>query len=270
MARDPDLLFMPPPPPQFRIPYGPNEFHFGDLRLPPGPGPHPVVIVIHGGFWKARYDLEHIGFLCQALTDEGWATWSLEYRRVGHVGGGWPGTFLDVAAGAQYLRTLAQKYPLDLDKVVVIGHSAGGHLALWVAGAHRVPATSPIWVADPLRVRGVVSLAGVNDLVRADELRLGTDATAALMSGSYTEHRDRYAAGSPQALLPFGVRQVIVHGTLDPNVPYELGLHYYEAAKRLGEDITLLTLPDMGHFEVIDPHSEAWPTVREAVALALE
>ncbi|MCW5850988.1 MAG: alpha/beta hydrolase [Anaerolineae bacterium] len=257
---------MASPSADYTIPYGPDPLQFGDLRLPAGPGPFPVVVVIHGGFWKAAYSLDHIGWLCQALTRQGYATWSLEYRRVGQPGGGWPGTFLDVTHGVNHVRILARRFPLDLGRVAVIGHSAGGHLALWVAGAHCVPPGSPLAVDDPLSVRGAVSLAGVTDLRRAWELRLGSDAVAALLGGSPDDTPDRYAAASPQALLPLGVRQVIVHGTADPNVPYELGQRYYEAARALGDDVELLTLPEMGHFEVIDPYSDAWPTVLQAVA----
>ena len=263
------ILTLAPPPADTTIAYAPDPLQFGDLRLPAGHGPWPVVVVIHGGFWKAAYSLDHIGWLCQALTRLGYATWNLEYRRVGQPGGGWPGTFLDVAQGVKYVRALARRFPLDLDRVGVVGHSAGGHLALWVAGAQRVPADSPLHVDDPLPVRGAVSLAGVSDLRRAWELRLGSDAVAALMSGGPDDHPDRYAAASPQALLPLGVRQVVVHGTADPNVPYELGQRYYEAARALGDDVELWTLPDIGHFEVIDPYSDAWPTVLQAVGHVL-
>ena len=263
------LLALDPPPADVRIPYGPDPLQFGDLRLPPGPGPWPVAVVVHGGFWKAAYSLDHIGWLCQALTRAGYATWSLEYRRVGQPGGGWPGTFLDLAQGVRHVRLLAGRYPLDAARVAVVGHSAGGHLALWVAGAHRVPAASPLRVEDSLPVRGAVSLAGVNDLRRAWEMRLGSDAVAALLGGGPDDHPDRYAAASPQALLPLGVRQALVHGTADPNVPYELGQRYHEAAQAAGDDAVLLTLPDLGHFEVIDPYSDAWPAVRQAVAHVL-
>ena len=263
------ILTLAPPPADASLPYGPDPLQFGDLRLPAGRGPWPVVVVVHGGFWKAAYSLDHIGWLCQALTRLGYATWSLEYRRVSQPGGGWPGTFLDVAHGVGRLHVLAERFPLDLARVAVIGHSAGGHLALWVAGAHRVPPGSPLRVDDPLPLRGAVSLAGVNDLRRGWELGLGSDAVAALMRGSPDDHPDRYAAASPQALLPLGVRQAVVHGTADPTVPFELGRRYAEAATAAGDDAVLWALPDMGHFEVIDPYSDAWPTVQQAVAYVL-
>ncbi|HYF64217.1 MAG TPA: alpha/beta hydrolase, partial [Herpetosiphonaceae bacterium] len=120
------ILSQPAPPADLRLAYGPDPLHFGDLRLPAGPGPHPLVIVVHGGFWRNRYDLEHIGHVCAALTARGLATWSIEYRRIGDPGGGWPGTFLDAGRAADYARELAPRFNLDLERTVSAGHSAGG------------------------------------------------------------------------------------------------------------------------------------------------
>lgn len=260
-----DILDRPAPHPDARIPYGAGACHFGDLRLPPGAGPHPVAIVIHGGFWRARYDLEHIGHLCVALTRAGLATWSLEYRRLGNPGGGWPGAFLDVAAGADYLRQLAGSCPLDLGRVVAVGHSAGGHLAAWLAGRHRIAPGSPLHAESPLPLRGVVPLAGVLDLRRAFELRLSAGVTGELMGGSPEEYPDRYAAASPAELLPLGVRQLLLHGTADESVPYAISRDYAAAARAAGDDAELVTLPGAGHYEVIDPRAAEWPQVERAV-----
>src|SRR6187401_1983813 len=154
---------MPSPPPDHRIAYGPEPQQFGHLRLPKGPGPHPVVIFVHGGCYLAEYSIAHAGALEQALADAGYAVWSLEYRRVGDPGGGWPGTFQDLASGADQLTSLAQKYPLDLTRVVAAGHSAGGNSALWLAARSRIPKTSPLWVEHPLAIGGVVALAPAGD-----------------------------------------------------------------------------------------------------------
>src|SRR5437762_364288 len=133
-----DILSLPPPPADARLAYGGGEFQFGELRVPGGAGPHPALVVIHGGFWRARFDLLHIGHLCAALTAGGVATWSVEYGRLGNPGGGWPGTFQDVAMAAGHLRVIASQYDLDLGRVAAIGHSAGGQLALWLAGCRRL------------------------------------------------------------------------------------------------------------------------------------
>lgn len=262
------ILMLQAPPVGLHVAYGPGEFQFGELCVPqetPATGPHPVVVVIHGGYWRAQYGLDHIRHLCAALCGEGMATWSLEYRRVGNPGGGWPGTFLDVARGTAHLRALAGNYPLDLDRVVVMGHSAGGQLALWVAGAHRVPEGSEVRVADPLPVRGAISLAGVCDLVRGWELGLSDGVVGEFLGGDPVNRAERYRAASPRALLPLGVRQVLVHGTDDPYVPFELSTGYLDAAREAGDDVTLIELPGMAHFEVIDPASAAWPDVLGAV-----
>ena len=248
-----------------RIAYGEDVNQFGELRLPSGEGPWPLAICLHGGFWRAQYDLVHLGHLCAALAAAGIATWNVEYRRVGHEGGGWPETFLDVGRGTDYARELAREYPLDLERVITVGHSAGGHLALWVAGRRRVPAGSEIASAEPLPLHGAVALAGVVDLARAHALGLSADATGDFLGGSPETVPDRYAAASPRALLPLGVPQLLVHGTVDDSVPFELSEGYVEAARAAGDEATLLALPGTGHFELIDPLSREWPAILAAI-----
>lgn len=256
-----DILDREPPTIGQRIMYGVEPQQFGDLRMPDGAGPHPVVIGVHGGFWRARYDLTHFGHVCAALTAVGFATWNIEFRRTGEPGGGWPGTFQDVAMAADFLHILAPQYNLDLDRVHVVGHSAGGHLALWLAGRHKIDAESPIYTLDPLPLSGAVALAGVVDLRRTWSLGLSDNATVLLMGGSPTEYPERYAAGSPYDLLPLGIRQFLIHGTADTTVPLEVSERYEQRSVAKGDPATLLTLPDIGHFELIDPDSPAWATV---------
>lgn len=246
------------------MPYGREPAQFAELRLPAGRGPHPGLIAIHGGYWRARYDLEHLGHLCHALTAAGFATWSLEYRRVGDSGGGWPGTFRDVAAGAHRFFTIAGQHDVDRQRIAVLGHSAGGHLAFWLAGLGGVPAASPIR-AEPLPVAAAVSLAGLLDLRRAWDLGLSDFAVGELLDGSPDDVPEGYAAASPIELLPLGVRQLVVHGTADTAVPYEIGEAYHAAAVAAGDDVTWLTLPRTGHFELIDPESDVWPTIASAI-----
>jgi len=262
-----------PPPADERIPYGKGEFQFGDLRLPTEARTRnpkskiPVVVVIHGGFWRARYDLEHIGHACAALTSLGFATWSIEYRRIGNEGGGWPGTFLDVAAGTDHLRELAAPYNLDLDRVITLGHSAGGHLALWLEARSRIPEGDPLYTPSPLPVKWAVPLAGVVDLRMAWEKQLSNNVMEEFI-GSPSEYPERYATASPRELMPLGVPHTLVHGTDDENVPYEISSSYYEAAVAAGDSAELVTLGDAGHFEVIDPKSAEWKKVEEAVLRA--
>ena len=262
---DMDIFTSQPAPADARIPYGPDPLQFGDLRLPPGGEREgdkvPVVIVVHGGFWRNRYNLDHIGHACIALAQRGVATWSVEYRRIGDEGGAWPGTFLDVAAAADHLREIAPRYNLDLDRVVATGHSAGGHLALWLGARHRIPEGDPLYTSSPLPLRGVVSLAGVADLRRGWEMRLSQGVVRDFMGATPDEEPSRYATASPIEMVPLGIPQALVHGTADENVPYEIAERYHAAVIAAGDDIKMVTLPGTGHFEVIDPGSREWPLV---------
>ena len=236
---------------------------FGELRLPEGEGPFPVVVIIHGGCWMAAFNLKHISPLAGAVTGLGLATWSLEYRRVGDKGGGWPGTFADVAAGMDFLRVLAAEHPLDLERIAAMGHSAGGHLALWLAGRKKLSDSSILYMENPLIPSGVVSLAGIGDLADAASRKICGTSVLQLMEGGPNEFPGRYAQGSPDALLPFGVKQVLVQGSLDPIVPVDSARAYYSKAMERGDDVELDLIKDAGHFELVTPGSIAWPRVRD-------
>jgi acetyl esterase/lipase len=261
-----DILTRSAMPPDHRISYGPDEFQFAELRLPKGPGPRPVAIVIHGGCWLSQYGLSYMGHLSAALAEAGVATWSVEYRRVGNRGGGWPGTFEDVAGAADHLRKIAKAYQLDLNRVIAVGHSAGGHLALWLAARKSLPKDSPVYSSDPLPLRGVVSLAGVTDLRRP-----GTACDAnvpQLMGGSAMDKTAIYNQASPIELLPLGVPSAIVQGDGDTIIPLEMAKEYADAAKKKGDDAKLVVIEKAGHFEIVDPQSFAWETVKnEALSL---
>jgi acetyl esterase/lipase len=260
-----DILALPAPPADARIQYGPESLQFGDLRVPRGEGPHPVAIVIHGGCWLSEFNLDHIAPLCAALGDAGVATWSLEYRRIGDPGGGWPVTLQDVARGADSLRTLAELRRLDLGRVVVVGHSAGGQLALWLAGRRRMPRDSVLWTSDPLRLRGVVALAAVTDLQTGADCQVCDDAIDQLLERGSPHWADRVRVASPIELLPLGVPQRLIWGKHDSIVPLSLAHSYAAAARSSGDDVRLDVLERCGHFELIVPASAAWPTVRTAV-----
>jgi acetyl esterase/lipase len=230
-----------------RLAYGSEPKQFGDLRLPDVDGPSPLAVVVHGGAWKATYNLIHTGHLCLALGKAGIATWNVEYRSRGDVGGTWPGAGTDVAAAVSFLPELAERYPLDADRVVLVGHSAGGQLALWAAKQAQLP---------------VVALAAVSDL-RESADRVGpAGAVASFMGGAPNDVPDRYAEASPFDLLPLGVRQILVHGTNDAEVPYAMSERYVEAA---ADEAELISFKGAGHFEPIDPQAREWPQTLDAV-----
>ncbi len=243
-----------------RIAYGSEPQQFGELRLPPGAVSSPVVIVVHGGFWQPQDDASLMVPVCEALAREGLATWNVAYRRVGESGGGWPGTFLDVGAAADHLRVLAPRHGLDVRRVFTLGHSAGGQLALWLAGRRWIR-TGELRTRRPLKLRGAMALAGIVDLRRAFEL--GLDPVARLMGGSPADVPDRYDTGDPAALIPLAVPQVLVHGDADTVVPETLSVQYVRQAKARGDQASLVALPGIGHLELIDPSTSAWATARE-------
>ena len=231
--------------------------------MPEGAGPHPVAIVVHGGCWCADSDLGSMRTIADAFTREGLATWSLEYRRVGNAGGGWPGTFDDVALGADHLRKLGRHFPLEFERVIAIGHSAGGHLALWLAARSRLCEEQPLYRDNPLRIQGVLGLAPAVDLALLHLRRMCGHAIEALMGGSPQEVPARYRAGSPLELLPLGVRQVLVVGGGD-RVWSRTARRYFNTATASGDDIQILCVDPCEHFTIIDPASSSWPFVREA------
>jgi acetyl esterase/lipase len=272
-----DILSRTPPPADHRIKYGANDLQFGDLRLPAMAAGQraPVLMFVHGGWWKSFYGLDYGGHLCAAMKPDGFASWSIEYRRVGDAGGGFPGTFEDVASGYDYLETLAKTYPLDLNRVVVAGHSAGGHLAFWLAGRHHLPESGSL---SQLRVarqmRGVVALAGAVDLRLTIDLAgwfsfaHDKQEVIDLMGATPQQAPDRYRAGNPGELLPLNVPQWLIQGTEDQQIPAQLPTRWAENAKRIGDTVTTDIISGADHFDIVDPQSKAWPRVRAAIVKA--
>jgi acetyl esterase/lipase len=275
--RSPDDLLKLPAPDANRVAYGTGALQFGELRVPAGRGPHPVVIIIHGGCWVAKLGklddraiaLDLVRPIAADLTADGFATWNLEYRRLGNDGGGWPGTFQDIAAGADHLRQIAAKNQLDLSRVVAIGHSAGGHFALWLAARPKLPISSELYVKDPLRLKGVVDLDGPGDLKAMLPLQqqvCGAPVITQLMGGSPEERAERYREGSPVEMLPLGVPQEIFVGRMFAvQTPV-----YVEAAKRAGDTVHATVAAQSGHFVFIDPGSSGWLQVVTAIRGLME
>lgn len=239
------------------IAYASGSDHAGDLRLPSGPGPHPVAVLIHGGFWRHHWTRDTTEAIAIDLVGSGYATWNIEYRRVGS-GGGYPQTLQDVASAIDHLDDLAAEYHLDLEHVVVIGHSAGGQLAIWAANRHRLASDDP--GAEPrVLPAAVVSLAGVTDLEVAESTNLGDGAVSGFLGKTPRNHA--YRVASPMQLLPADRPHLIVHGTNDDSVPISLAHSYVGAARRPGGQVEMMEIDGADHFDPISPDSNAWQAV---------
>jgi acetyl esterase/lipase len=259
----PDDFEHPPIPYTARFAYGPDTLQHADLRLPKGTGPFPVAVVVHGGCWRAWHTCRHMEEVAQCLTDKGWATWNVEYRTVDRPGGGWPGTFLDVGAATDYLRELAAEFPVDLTHVVAVGHSAGGHLALWLAARPRIPSGTQLYLGDPLQMAGVVSLAGIPDLRRYYETQNDAcgEGVRLVVGGPPDSASSRYVEASPAELLPLRVPQLLIHGEADKNVPLVNAQTYARRAREHGDHLDLAVIPRAAHFELMAPRAKAWERI---------
>ena len=258
-----DLRDFEHPPADERLQYGEGPLQFGDLRIPQGSGPFPVALVIHGGCWRAKFGIAYTDELSAALTRNGFATWSLEYRRVGDNGGGWPGTFNDIANGADHLKLIAEQYQLDLDRLIAVGHSAGGHFALWLAARTNLPSQAPGSATSPLAVKGVLGLAPAPDITVLHEKKVCGHIIDKLMGGSPKEFPDRYRWGDPMQLAPADVRQILLIGKHD-EAWRPSGLRYFHAAEARGDNVHKVEVAESGHFELVDPDSTSWPEVLKA------
>lgn len=253
--------------PDHKIAYGKEASQYGELWLPPATtkGPLPVVVLIHGGCWLAELPgPELVAFLADDLRKRGVAVWSVTYRRVGHSGGGYPGTFNDIANAVAHLREIETKYHLDLTRTVVTGHSAGGHLALWVAAQKKIPADSPLKREPSVKFKAVVGIAAIPDLEYFEGVgaqACGDTTVAQLVDKakrkSPVADLGAFRDTSPSELLPLGVTQILMQGALDSLVVPANGMRYQARAKQKGESVELITLENAGHFELIAPWTPA-------------
>lgn len=252
--------------------YGNDPLQIGELRIPEGAGPFPVAVTIHGGCWLDRLGEGSITPAAAALTEAGIATWNVEYRRLGHEGGGWPGTFLDVGAGIDHLRVLANEYPIDLSRVVLVGHSSGAHLAVWAAGRPGLPPDSEIRGSLPLPVRAAVGIDGPMDLAAWSEAGLdvrvcGDTVIASLMGGSRDAHPLRYRHASPAEMPPISAAIYLIPAGMmlalgDPDV-------MVRRARATGERVTVEAVTGSDHFQLITPSESAWAVVLGTIHAAL-
>ncbi len=264
----PDLTGRPRPEPQAAIAYGDDPWQRVDLWLPDGNGCAPTVLMVHGGCWTtAIADRTLMNWIAEDLRRDGYAVWNIDYRGVDRPGGGYPGTFRDAAAAADALRGYAPKYGLDLRRVVATGHSAGGHLALWLAGRKRLPQSSPLWSTTPLAIAHVVALGALPDLeatAASPDNGCGVEVVDQLV-GAPDATRDVYADTSVPRLLPLGVPHDLVNGREDRIVPYRLATDYVAQA---GDEAALHTIPDTGHVELVTPDTPAWIAAKGLIAAA--
>ena len=258
----PDLLNRPKVTADRRIAYGPDPLQYADLWLPKGKAPHPLVLMVHGGCWQTDVaDASIMNWIADDLRARGIAVWNIDYRGVDRPGGGYPGTFMDVAKATDALRQAAPRFGLRLDRLVVLGHSAGGHLGLWLAARPRIPRSSTLYVADPLPVRTVISIGGLPDLKAAQTPpgdTCGVEAVRSLTGPPTAARPDVYADTSPAEMMPFPARQILVNAARDRIAPPAFATAYAARAKAAGAPVQLVTVPDEGHVELIAPGTGAW------------
>ncbi|MEO6580181.1 MAG: alpha/beta hydrolase [Sphingomicrobium sp.] len=262
----PDLLNRPRPSPDATIAYGPEALQIADLWLPKGRGPHPTVLMVHGGCWQTDIaDRTIMNWISDDLRTHGVAVWNIDYRGVDRPGGGYPGTYQDVAAAADALRSIAPRYRLNISRLVAVGHSAGGHLALWLAARPTLAKSNPFHAANPVPIRTVVSLGGLPDLeeaARPPGSGCGTEIIGKISGGNF-------ALTSVPRLAPLRVRQVLVNGLQDSIIPTAYASSYSAAMRAKGDKVAVRLVERSGHVELIAPDSRAWQIAREEIKSAL-
>lgn len=265
-----DLVSRPRPKCDATVAYGPHRMQMVDVWLPAGTGPHRTVLMVHGGCWQTDIaDRRLMDWVADDLRGSGYAVWNIDYRGIDREGGGYPGTFLDVAAAADRLREHGPRFGLETSRVVAVGHSAGGHLASWLAARRRLPSDSPLASTDPLEVAHVISLGGLPDL---EDVACSTDHGC----GTYVVERligegrlDPYADTSIVRLFPLGVPHDLINGTADRIVPFRMAISYVARARAAGDRVSLHVVPGAGHVELVTPDTDAWGRAKRLVGEAM-
>jgi acetyl esterase/lipase len=268
-----DYLALKGPVPNASFAYGSAPSQFAELFIPGGPGPFPVAVLVHGGCWTKEFGgITQLRNLAGALAERGIASWNVEYRRVDEPGGGYPGTYQDMNAALAMLAQQAHRYPLDLNRLVAVGHSAGGQLVQWLTGRPRIPATSPLYQPDPLPVKNVVSLGGLADLRREQALiKSSCDREIGQLTGAPSDKRpDVFADTNAGDLLPNGSRTILVTGELDKVSPPRVAHDYAARARKAGDAAEVVILPGASHYDEVAASSHSWPQVARAIESALK
>ncbi|MGN7762770.1 alpha/beta hydrolase family protein [Paenibacillus sp. 22594] len=247
-----------------RFSYGSHPSQFGVLHLPDSEGKLPVIITVHGGFWRSQFGLEETEEIVKDLVQRGFAVWNIEYRRIGEEGGGWKGTFSDAISAVNYISTLSEQFPLDLSRVMLLGHSAGGQLVLWLASLAHENGSEENFEPLLVSIRGVISLAGVSNLRKMWEIHTQKDILSpveSLLAGSPNEVPERYHLVSPMERQSSQIEQFLIHGEMDLHVPVEFSIEYAQKTVEQGGKAHLIVIPGIEHFQIINPTSSAWNTV---------
>ncbi len=268
----PEYMALSGPAPTLHVAFGAAPSQFAELFQPAGDGPFPVAVIVHGGCWCKEYaGIAQMRNVAGDLQRQGIAVWNIEYRRCDEEGGGYPGMYLDVATALDHLRALAPRHRLDLARIVLVGHSAGGHLAQWAAARARLPRSSPLYVAEPLPVPVVISLGGLADLRNEEQLiKTSCERDPAQLAGTASAARpDIFSDTSPAELLPSGVRTVLIHGELDTISPLRAGQDYARRARAAGDEAEVLVLPGGSHFDEVAATSPSWTIVSAQIRKAL-
>ena len=267
-----DYLALSGPAPTATLRYGTAPSQYAELFLPSGTGPFPVAVLVHGGCWTKEFGgITQLRNMAGALAARGIAVWNVEYRRVDEAGGGYPGTYQDMNAALDLLARTARAHPLDLGRLVAVGHSAGGQLVQWLAARPRIPATSPLYRKDIVPVRQVVSLGGLADLRReAALLKTSCDREIAELAGTPSADRpDVFADTNAGDLMPNGSRTILVTGELDTISPPRVAHDFAARARAAGDSAEVVILPGASHYDEVAATSAAWPRVLRAIESAL-
>ena len=270
----PDLVKRPKPSPDATIAYGPDQMQKVDVWRPAGKGPFPVVVMVHGGCWTTSIaDRSLMNWVADDLRKDGIAVWNIDYRGVDRAGGGYPGTFEDAAKATDALSANAATFDLDTRRIVAIGHSAGGHLALWLAARAKLAPASPLYSRAPLRIDHVISLGGLPDLeatAATPANGCGTEVVTKLVGTPSPARADVYADTSVPRLLPLGIAQDLVNGREDRIIPFPFATDYVAKARTAGDTVVLHTIPATGHVELVAPETPAWAEAKRLIAAALK